>query len=1062
MDFIGSDVVQGPMFENAAPPACGAVDEFDAGMQRSLAAVAARRGAACPDAGAWSYMDLRPAAADGDALIAWLGRLPGSQAERWLCTQGGWGTRLDGLGTGGLTRRQGMQLLLLFAFAEVARRWQRDRGLWPEVRGRCSASLRPALFDSQGSYRHRGAMEELAAAAELRNVFDGEPAMYFVQLVRMQVAFTRDDLERANRPLLRDLKRSARELSSGGNRSKSFVELSRILRQWSADYGRGDLALKRADVEAQLRRNAWVPEPWNDGTLGERFDPVPALLDAAEREVVEAAAADLPELVAAVRLEVDGGGAGFRLELDGEALVTLAGGADELRLEADLPGGTVAAAEAFANGDGTYDLDVKRVPAAANGAAARLCADGVEVWVGELDLFDEAADATFFASSNGRRLDRPPAAAEGCLAVVADGVDLVPEPDHWARLADGWRACRLGPGTRLGVVSLLSDGRRLWRHGDLGGDVPPWLREVVAGLRDLPDGRFAHRIGEPVTLEVRVPANVELRSATRDSELLRIEPCACGYRVGPISVPAEGRPVARARLELACGEAVERLSVAVPVRTFGCAADDGTGVRPLKDHRPLYVGVADRMRFRLGPDDRDVAGRLDHRRLLVLEGNRIARRMPPTPTEGHANRLVLPGLAGYGGRLRVRRGFNESVDYHDRDRLAIASEVLDTGVLRGFGDDPERDPSHLAAAEVPAAQIDFFTSDADAVADAVDAAVGDAPAGGLGLREVSVKVADDIELDPDRHRVVVWQGDGRWRQCRPRDAGGRRWAFEPFDQDNCGPALVAAVASNATRLGARWQKAWPDLLRAAESTRDSTAIRAAARGLRWAKLPVLGDDGFVKASAFLRRHAALVLPDVIAADCAGPVPHTRCEPNPTGWWSTARSLLRDWRPSRDEAEAVAKNLGGGVDDESCVRAAGRLFDFDPVLGARLARRLFGSPVDRRAGREMLLRLTLDRTGLSPASLAADPLGAVLRLVEANAAAATAHDLIADGKPVATGFLLDSYIRPAVKHLAFGDAAFVSLPYEARHGLALLDDVRPFAELLETRLLLELLRRHEAY
>ena len=318
-------------------------------------------------------------------------------------------------------------------------------------------------------------------------------------------------------------------------------------------------------------------------------------------------------------------------------------------------------------------------------------------------------------------------------------------------------------------------------------------------------------------------------------------------------------------------------------------------------------------------------------------------------------------------------------------------------------------------------------------------------------------------MTPTATGLSFGRANGRWRQCRPRDAGGGRWAFEPFDQDNCGPALVAAVASNATRLGARWQKAWPDLLRAADATGDPRAVADAARGLRWAKLPVLGNDGFAKASAFLRRHAALVLPDVIAADCDGPVPHTRCEPNPTGWWSAARSLLRDWRPGRDEAEAVAKNLGGGVDDESCVRAAERLFDFDPVLGARLARRLFGSPVDPRAGRNMLMRLVMGRTGLAPQVLFVNADAAVEERVREKADAAAEHDLIAaGGGAVDPRFLIRSYIEPAVRELTFGDAAFVSLPYEARHGLALLDDVRPFAELLETRLLLELLRRHEAY
>ncbi len=1044
-----------PIFLDSPPPVGGTDEAFDAALTRANAAVGARR-LDYREGRSWSYMDLRPTATDGDALIHWLAADIGGHVQRWLDRHPNFPVAVEGLGAGGVLRRHAAQLLLLFAFAEVARRFQTGSGVWPVIREHCSPSLRLALFNGQGAYLHSQVMKELTGAVGLRNVY-AVKGHYHVTLIRMQVGFTRHDLEREDEPLVGALKRSARELKreGGDNFSEEFAGLANLLWRWRVETARGDYGLKRADIEARLRRNCWVPEPWATSE-GLAFDPVPRLLAAAERGAEEdaAAGADAVALVPPPRLVFGGNSATFAVEIPTSLVAELACGAESCVLEArPLVGPAVELCRFYDNGDGTYAAGgAAPVPPSANGADLALLADGAVVWAGRLDLWDDGADATFYRASDGDRLDRPPVASAGCLAVVADGVDLDPPPAAWVRLGPGWRACHLPTGTALagasGAVRLVSGGRALWRLDEtpagVSADAPPWLRRASAKIFGGP-----YHLGKGVFVDVGLPEGAAVTDA-RDSGGIPIEVAAKTggrFRVGPVPVPVSGRPLARAWLDVvappelgAAAEAV-RLAVSLAVRTLGAAVDCGGGAAVLDPAGQLDLSGCGAATFRLDADLGSGDGRseVSQRALLVIEGESVVRRMPEAATAGHANRIALPNLSGYGGRLSVRRAFNEPRNFLRRDRLTVAGRVVDFGILLGF-DDPAAEPVDGAAIEES-----------------------------IRPRETAVLVRGGTVLDQDRHRIVAWHADGRWRQCRPRDAGGGRWAFEPHDEAKTGRVLAVAVASVKARVGVAWRDNWADALAAASASNDSAVIAAAMRGLRWAKLPVLdgasgggdshGPAARLPAAEFACRHAALTLPVALADDCPGPVPATRCPDNAFAWRDVARSLFRGWEPTRDGANAAVESLGGGIDDGCWVDAAERLFAFDPIIGAKLALRL-PETVAPKAARMMYAAVASRRTGLDIGAIMARPAAELRARMDQTCEAAAKHELIRSDQPADAHFLMRAFIEPAV-NFAVGRTTWAGLqksnPNAAR-GLALLDDVAPFAELLEARLFLELFDR----
>lgn len=830
----------------------------------------------------------------------------------WLCEWAGVVTpgRLDdAFGHGGL--------IFLALLTEYNRRNSDGNSVWPGIADLFGhAGTQDQLFMTNGNPRPLAQVliRQTVRSFDLRHVFDSrhQDIQRYYLTIQLQYGFCRQHIEQSLASWLAGgtpTEAMQRLLESGGRyQSRSFQRLMSDLKALRRD------RITEIDVRGTLAACRWVLPEWHD-LLIEIAKP-PDSPDPSDEAEDSDPTEPPPEILDRPRIEWDGERgpvACCRLR----DLVRPTASRYHLRQEGRL------LASWFRQADGRYLADRTEVELATDRPLAAVALEdetGATVLVQMLSIWDDAEDVA--ALPVGRMIEpgQAPDPARPFTLVLREGFRASDDGLEWwlSGPADDRRRWVLVAEPKPGLRVVDRRGNIAWQAG-ASVPRPSWVDQVRVD-RGPPFPHFT--FGEDFHVTIAPPPEVTVESVVLNGQPLRFTD-ATRRRTWPIPYQPEhaiAGGLVRVGLSRQGAPGVLRVPLGLPTRGLVEFRRDDEGAsdwRSCPPNDPITVEDAGGRPFRVFTDGPDA----------LLEGHVYHRRIDPKRPR------PLGRLLGTGGRLTLATG-----RFSPTDEFPVAGFAIDRGLVEAVADEGGSSP-------------------------------------GLRLwlaRPLAPTEGRQVILWSDRHDPAS-VGAG---QVRARD-GGREWVVPLPWADEPGH-LLAAIADGGYRLGFGSREG--DDLRAFFSAGPDAGPGLSARQrlalARWFRLPALMPDPKAQRRPVARRLAEGHPADAVAVAFRG----RGLDELPGGLRlrlsdaadarmasdAIARELLFDFRPSRDQADAIAAEFVDGSTGASSLDPRVPLLLALPLLAARVLQAGWLATITQRGrpeAREQLRRLKLAVAGL---------------------------------------------------------------------------------------------------
>ena len=817
----------------------------------------------------WSLAELCADEEDYEWLRAWGQALNRRSLGLWL----GCPWLMFTAGGEQFSRPAGIGLLLLFLFAELARREANEGTVWPFVRRfPFQAEVAAALFvNGQPNQTLKDALEAAASESQgfrLRHVFGIQGLQNWFDTVYLQFGFTERGFHRRLAGWLtgQGLTQAVKRLTDPQNGSPTFIAL------WQSFRSFRQRNLSEQRLRQVIRSSPWVLPAWENDLVREASRQIEYVVSESDEPpeatflcdpVLRWTPPGEPSFVCRVSGLAD-------FDLTEPAYWVSVSGRNVSRLLRQADGGYQAAPEEIV------------IPAARSSLVAALTTDqGQAIKTVALKLWEEADDVTVFRLPSGQKdaREKPLHPAQSYAVLAAGDLAFTPQALNWTSLANGaWRLYLLTPGWPLETRLLLADDI-LWQPAVGAGMAvvePQWAEQVgVVALG--PDGAPRHSVhtGETRPLRICHPHGVTvLLSRFRHQSIQASDVTPTATTTTPVCFSWEhlGKPVG-VHLTLQRGATILRVRRPLLSAVTGCARLGTDGWQLLEGSCCLTLEQARSELFLVGTKSMHENLRpISPHEWALVEGEVWVGSPPRLPR-------CLGFLCGLGAPLTLWEGpYNNTAE-----PVVLASEVVDTGIVRG------------------AVQL------------------GD-----------KVRIRLDLRIEPDSgHQVIFWEADGSISQARPslalQEPAAHFW--EVARPEETAPWLAVAVGYNGSRLGAHWTLDWHAHLDSGDAGRIASLAR-------WFRLPLLSQACLPQIRQFAHAHVAEVLPAWLRDTCG--VSALTWAPADDGWLAAVRSVFFDWYPTDPyEVETLVDEFTGQSADADAEQLLGpvvfQLTRVDPAL-----------------------------------------------------------------------------------------------------------------------------------
>lgn len=613
----------------------------------------------------WSLAELAPDDSDYRWLCRWAECLDPGTAERWLSDR-----RAVKTGCHVAPGEASIGLLLLFLFAEKARRVASEANLWSVLAdGLFRGATQRLLFNSCQRYprpRLQRALEAAAHHFNLRNVFSQAADVHaWKGLIFLQFGFSLRGV-RAQLPnwLAGQGTQGVRRLFRGPLRSDSFRGLWNTL----TDFRLGRLTAP--EFKRRLAASPWVLDGW----IEELRTKALHRRDSLGTRSLEDEDIEIPFLNEVQLIRNAGAPPRFRARFVADAVPLEEPGSYRLII------GSREVARVFVDGEGDARLDPPSewvdLPRAAPSLPVSLRdAAGATQATMALDLWDRECDVVLCswdgsaARLRGDAYEQPMVPGQRCAILAWRDLELSPPAEDWFDIPETELRLHLLGSRWAPSLALLWNGEVVWTPASPKNRAiraePEWAHRVALTALRSPRDRRAR---------VTHPEDVRVRWARFAGQATDLSPGAPGETViGPLPERAGGS--GRVLLGVARGDehAVLHRELRRPMEGAWLVGD--AGWEPLDELPELDVGELGTRRLKVELPDNSPEKR--RRRSLIEDASLLAPLPPGT--------LVLSGAAGLGGALRLRRD-----GYNSRDAdLILCRSLVDRGNLRSVTETSE-------------------------------------------------------------------------------------------------------------------------------------------------------------------------------------------------------------------------------------------------------------------------------------------------------------------------------------------------------------------------------------
>lgn len=857
-------------------------------IEGAVAAIIRRAEACSLGASPWSLAELRPDQEDFEWLCAWARQLQSGVARR--CLEGGqW--QIFSTEKGSCPRITAIGILLLFFFAEVARRKANERHLWSTVnRGYFTERTNAVLFiQGYPTHSHQVALERAARWLNLRHVFGIEGLQNWYDTVYLQFGFTEQGFKArlpewlAGQGQTQAIQRLGE--FNGPLHSTSFQTL------WSALLNFRRSNITETQIKALLKRNPWILPTWIEGQdllhqararsyLGTATESSPPATD--EKE-------ELPFLSQPLLRWEPPQQPRFTSEIINLAKLDLT----EQRYEIILAGQRCGSVQRQI--DGSYQASPTELTLPSTQpemVAALVTLHGEVIQSVILRLWDANEDITIFQAKPGKRIPdawastlRP---ASAYLLLLASDLTISPAPSFYYKLHPGATLYYLGQGWPSETTVFLAE-EALWQPFLPASRVPS-LSISPEDILVYPDERRSFSLGEQIRLLITPPAHVEIAFVRVGGKPIDFAQQTPGEIVTDLLTlhPSIFSSPMDCSLELTLGlKSVTTLAPLPPVKkkvkilVVGAAIFTEQGWSIVDTSTPLLSEKASRQPMTIFHYERFAWG--------ITEDDRWIAELDAKP-------LTRLHLTGRGAPLILQRGEYNVLE----PTVLLAHTVISRGCL---------------------AQIELE--------------------GKRRNRTLSVQLRQHIELEEGVHRLVWWDISGCIREIIPECGDiqdNAMWWLASVPPELTFP-LALAISYEGKCLGSWWRDDWSEILHSL-SGQDAATI---AQMIRWLHLPLLETHALPAVQRFASMHPDTVLTSWMSdLPISISPPHAanqsvslswRVEDSDDSWLSVIRQVFRQWNAQAHTVQHLIATLSENNQNppEALLLAAGQLLQVSPLL-----------------------------------------------------------------------------------------------------------------------------------